>query len=109
VAGAPAASFFEEKRTAIISEELPKRLTTDPTSEWCNYLGKGRRPNQWDIGHLLKRVGIYSRQVGKRRVGGYHLKDFLENRIFERWLGRQPLNLSPEKEKRTGAKKAKRG
>jgi Protein of unknown function (DUF3631) len=89
--------FFEEKRKAFTSEELVKRLTIDPTSEWCNYQDRGRRVNQWDVGHLLKRVDIFSRQVGVRRVGGYHLKDFLENKIFERWLGRQPLNLSFER------------
>jgi hypothetical protein len=90
--------FFEEKLgKAIESGELIKRLITDPTSEWCNYQGKSRHPNQWDIGALLTPIGIRSRQVGKRRMGGYHLKDFLENQIFERWLSRRPLNLSPEK------------
>jgi hypothetical protein len=46
--------------------------------------------NQWDIGHHLKPIGVHSRQVGKRRLGGYHLQDFLENHVFERWLRRQP-------------------
>jgi hypothetical protein len=100
--------FFEEKHKAVESEVLIKRLTADPTSEWCNYQGKGRRPNQWDIGFLLKGVGVFSCQVGKRRVGGYHLKDFLENQTFERWLGRQPLNPSPEPKKKTVRSKAKK-
>jgi putative DNA primase/helicase len=105
--------FFEEKRKDIASQELiSKRLCANPTSEWCNYQDKGRRPNQWDIGHLFKPVGIFSRQVGKRRVGGYHRKDFIENRIFERWLRRQPLNLSqppPKPKKKHGRSRKARG
>jgi putative DNA primase/helicase len=103
--------FFEEKHEAIPSEEVIKRLTADPTSEWCNYQDRGRRPNQWDIGFLLKSVGVFSRKVGRRRVGGYHRQDFLENHIFERWLRRQPLNLSSPKkfEPQQKAKKASRG
>jgi putative DNA primase/helicase len=80
--------FAEEKRKDIESEQLVRRLTNEPTSEWCNYHGK--RVNQWDVSALLRRLHIKTHLVGARRRGGYRAQDFFENEIFERWLRREP-------------------
>ncbi len=87
--------FVVERRRYITSEELVnKRLTADPTSEWCDY--NGHHITQREVAALLRKL-IRPTLVGPQRLGGYFCGDFLDKEIFERFLGRDPLILSEPK------------
>jgi Protein of unknown function (DUF3631) len=102
--------FIEGKRKDITSSQLVTRLTADPTSVWCEY-GRGHNVTQREVAALLRKVHIRPRLVGKNRVGGYHRADFLEKQIFQHFLRRDPLILSPKpdtkKKSRSRCKKKK--
>jgi Protein of unknown function (DUF3631) len=96
--------FVDEKCKDIQSAALVKRLTADPTSVWCEY-GRGHRVTQREVAALLRKLHIRPGQVGEDRLGGYHAADFFKNEIFQRFLHRDPLILSPSP---TGRKKSDR-
>lgn len=104
--------FVKERRTNITSEQLVARLTADPISPWCEYgRGYGHKVTQREIAALLRKVRVRPRLVGENRVGGYHRKDVLEKEIFEHFLRRDPLILSPEpstKKKKSGRSRRKK-
>jgi hypothetical protein len=88
--------FIEGECTNIPSKQLLTRLTSDPTSEWCEYgSSRGHKVTEREVAALLRKVHIRPHSIGKRvgksRVRGYHRQDFLENQIFEHFLGRDPL------------------
>jgi hypothetical protein len=81
----------------ITSAVLTKRLTADPTSEWWEYGGpRGHRVTEREVAALLRKVHIRPRPIGKRRIRGYHRRDFLEKEIFQHFLSRDPLIRSPD-------------
>jgi hypothetical protein len=63
---------------------------------------------QREIAALLRKVRIRPRLVGKTRLGGYHRADFLEKEIFQHFLGRDPLILSPEAERKSSRSRRKK-
>jgi hypothetical protein len=95
--------FTEGGCESIPSAELVRRLTADPTSEWCDY--KGHHITQREAAALLKLVKVRPCLIGKQRLGGYHRRDFVDKEIFERFLGRDPLIRSPEPSKPTAKPK----
>jgi hypothetical protein len=90
--------FVEERKPAVTSAELIKRLTRNPLSVWRDY-GRGHLVTQREIAALLRsKLHIHPGLVGQARLGGYFAKDFFEKEIFERFLGCDPpdsLILSP--------------
>jgi hypothetical protein len=101
--------FIEGKRNNITSRQLVARLTADPTSEWCDYgRGHGHRVTEREVAFLLRKVHIHPRLVGKKRVSGYHRADFLEKEVFQHFLGRDPLILSPARRKKSSQSRRKK-
>jgi hypothetical protein len=96
--------FVIEASNDILSAALVKRLTADPTSEWCDY-GRGHRVTEREVAALLRKLHIRPYPIGKQRMRGYHRQDFFEKQIFEHFLGRDPLIRSPEQV--TGRKKSR--
>jgi Protein of unknown function (DUF3631) len=92
--------FVEKARVNITSKQLLARLTADPTSVWCEYSHE-RRVTERQIAALVRKLHIHPRQIGKRRVSGYHRQDFLEKQVFEHFLGRDPLILSPDTKRKS--------
>ena len=99
--------FVKEGRAYVTSKNLVARLTADPTSPWCEY-DRGRRLTQRGVSILFGKLHIRPRLVGKARLGGYCASDFFEKEIFEHFLGRQPLILSPKKQNSRPDRKKKR-
>jgi Protein of unknown function (DUF3631) len=91
-------AFIKEGSKVVLSKQLLTRLTADPTSPWCEY-SHGRKVTERQVAALLRNLHIHPRQVGKSRLSGYHRQDFLEKEIFEHFLHRDPLILSPDKKK----------
>jgi putative DNA primase/helicase len=96
-----------EGAESIKSAALVKRLTADPTSEWCEYargaqpLGehaRGHRVTEREVAFLLRKVHVRPRSlpIGKQRVRGYRRQDFLEKEVFQHFLGCDPLIRSPD-------------
>ena len=85
----------------ITSKQLLARLTADPTSVWHEY-SRDRRVTERQVAGLIRKLHIRPRLVGKKRVSGYHRQDFLDRQVFEHFLGRDPLILSPETTKKSG-------
>ena len=101
------AVFVSKGGKGIESAALVKRLTADPTSVWCEY-GRGHSVTQREVAALLRKVHIRPHQIGKSRKSGYHRQDFLEKEIFEHFLGRDPLILSPSAEKKSSRSRRKK-
>jgi hypothetical protein len=79
---------------------LQARLTADPTSQWCEYgHGHGHKVTEREVAALIRKVHIRPDNIGKSRLRGYHAIDFFEKEIFQYFLGRDPLILSPAKGK----------
>jgi hypothetical protein len=93
--------FVEKARVNITSKQLLARLTADPTSVWHEY-SRDRRVTERQVAGLIRKLHIRPRLVGKKRVSGYHRQDFLDRQVFEHFLGRDPLILSPETTKKSG-------
>ena len=55
--------FVIEARKDIRSAALVKRLTADPTSEWCEY-GRGHRVTEREVAALLRKLHIRSASSG---------------------------------------------
>jgi hypothetical protein len=68
-------------------------MTSDPTSPWEDY--NGHSITQRELAALLRQLQIHPSLVGAQRLGGYRRKQFLEKEVFQRFLGRDPLILSP--------------
>ena len=102
--------FVEKARVNITSKQLLARLTADPTSVWHEY-SRDRRVTERQVAGLIRKLHIRPRLVGKKRVSGYHRQDFLDRQVFEHFLGRDPLILSPETTKKSGrpGRKKRRG
>jgi putative DNA primase/helicase len=104
--------FVTESGKNIKSATLVKRLTADPTSEWCEYShggGHGHRVTEREVAWLLRKLHIRPHPIGKTRVRGYHLADFLEKEVFQHFLGRDPLIRSPKAQpKKRTPKKTKK-
>jgi hypothetical protein len=99
--------FGEKARVNITSKQLLARLTADPTSVWHEYL-RDRRVTERQVAALIRKLHIRPRLVGKKRVSGYHRQDFLDRQVFEHFLGRDPLTLSPETTKKSGRVRRKK-
>jgi hypothetical protein len=96
--------FVEKARVNITSKQLLARLTADPTSVWHEYL-RERRVTERQVAGLIRKLHIRPRLVGKKRVSGYHRQDFLDRQVFEHFLSRDPLILSPETTKKRRKKR----
>jgi hypothetical protein len=96
--------FVEKARMNITSKQLLARLTADPTSVWHEY-NRERRVTERQVAALIRKLHIRPRLVGKKRVRGYHRQDFLDRQVFEHFLGRDPLILSPETTKKRRKKR----
>jgi hypothetical protein len=91
--------FVTERRNEITSDQLVKRLSADPTSEWREYGRSGHRVTQREVAVLLRKLHIHTAQVGKARVSGYRASKFIETEIFQHFLHRDPLIPSPSKKR----------
>jgi hypothetical protein len=90
--------FIEKASANITSKQLLGRLTADATSMWCEY-SRDRKVTERQVATLLRKLKVRPRPVGKRRISGYHRQDFLDRQIFEHFLHRDPLILSPRTKK----------
>jgi uncharacterized protein DUF3631 len=88
------AVFVIEARKDIKSAALVKRLTADPTSEWRAY-ARGHPVTQREVAVLFRKLHVRPCLVGKDRASGYRAADFFEKEIFQHFLSRDPLILSP--------------
>jgi hypothetical protein len=79
------AAFDETTDDAISSEELIKKITADPNSEWAEWRG-GKAITQMQLARLLKPYGIIPEriQTDGQRVRGYLRAHFVE--AWERYL-----------------------
>jgi Protein of unknown function (DUF3631) len=101
--------FVEERKRAITSAELVKRLTRNPLSPWHDY-GRGHSVTQRIAALLRMKLRIHPELVGKARLRGYSAKTFFAKEIFERFLGfdpPDPLILSPPQREPKEKTKAK--
>ena len=96
--------FIKEGRKDVASEQLTERLTADPTSPWCDY-GRGHAVTQREVAALLRKLHIRPVLVGKGRLGGYRAADFFEKEIFQHFLHRDPLILSPATKPKSSRRK----
>ena len=87
-------------REEIASAEVCAVLTADPTSEWCNFRGKGPI-SQAQLAALFHPFGIYTVKLSSGR--GYRRAQFKQ--AFARLL-RKPTK-DPENRKQTTAKRLK--
>jgi hypothetical protein len=101
------AVFVTKGGKGIESAALVERLTADPTSVWCEY-GRGHSVTQREVAALLRKVHIHPHQIGKSRKSGYHRQDFLEKEVFQHFLGRDPLILSPDTQKKSSQSRRKK-
>jgi hypothetical protein len=104
--------FVTERRKDISSEQLVTRLNRDPTSVWREYTGArgnrmGHKVTQREVAALLKML-VRPVLVDKARKGGYRAKDFFEKEIFQHFLHRDPLILSPDTETKKKTKRSHR-
>jgi hypothetical protein len=96
--------FIEKGDANIASKQLLARLIADPTAAWCEY-SNGRRITERQIAVLIRKLRIRPRLIGKKRVSGYYCQDFLDRQVFEHFLGRDPLILSPKTTTKKGGRK----
>jgi putative DNA primase/helicase len=98
--------FIEKGDENIASKQLLTRLTEDPTSVWNEY-SRDRPVTERQVAALIRKVHIRPRLIGKKRVSGYYRQDFLDRQVFEHFLGRDPLILSPKATKKGGRRKVR--
>jgi hypothetical protein len=94
--------FVEDRRKDVTSKQLVARLTAE-TSPWRDY-GRGHPVTQREVAASLRKLRIRPCLVGKARVGA----DFFEKEIFQHFLGRDPLILSPDTEKKSRRSRRKK-
>jgi hypothetical protein len=82
--------IFASSRKEIGSKEFVAAITADPISVWHEY-NRGGPITERQVAHLLRDLDIEPGSIGPKRLKGYREKDFAREKIFERYLPRDPL------------------
>jgi putative DNA primase/helicase len=73
-----------------LTQDMLAHLRADPTSEWCNFRGRGKL-NEWQLAKLLKPYGVRPRLLhpipgSTKGLRGYRYEDFKRLQVFERHI-----------------------